>query len=113
MEPHELVDRHFRSRGGFVEVRAVVPRGNPHLAAKIAGDWGELSGEPRGLALGVSRRESQRIEARDHRRVRGDRTTVSERLPSIGERTAASGEGVVDAVAQLDEERAVAEGVDA
>jgi hypothetical protein len=34
---------------------------------------------------------------------------VSARLPGVGERTALFCEGVVDAVAELDEERAVAE----
>ena len=84
-----------------------------NLAATIDGDPIGIPCEPQGIALRFGRRQPKRIEAHDHRRVRGHRLTMAERVPGIRERTTSCGESLVDAVAELDEERTVAEGLDA
>src|SRR2546428_12392173 len=72
-----------------------------------------ITREPQRFAFRITRRDADWIETQEHRRVRGDSMTMSECLPRVGERTAASGQSVVDAVTELDEERAVAVGSDA
>src|SRR5207302_1425907 len=64
--------------------------------------------EPQDRRLGGGRCETKRIEAHDHRRVRRDCTPLTRGVPCVGERASADRERVVDPVAELDEERAVA-----
>src|SRR5207237_6874530 len=57
---------------------------------------------------GGGRCEAKRVEAHDHRRVRRNCTSFTRGVPGVGERASAGRERVVDPVAELDEERAVA-----
>lgn len=68
--------------------------------------------EPQDLSLGVGWRETEGVEPHDDRRVCRDRASMTLRVPRIRERTGTRGNRVIDLVAELDKERAVAEGTD-
>jgi hypothetical protein len=112
MESDELLDGELRSFGGLDKIRSVVMRWNLDLATILKCRATPGLREPHDLALGIGGRETKRIEPYDDGCIRRDRATVSHRVPRVRERTRTVGDRLIDVVADLDEQRAVAEGAD-
>src|SRR5438477_1134967 len=108
MESDQVVHGELRPLGRLEEIRAVVVRWNLDLGTRLNRKAIERFREPEDRRLGGGRCEAKRVEAHDHRRVRRNCTSFTRGVPGVGERASADRERVVDPVAELDEERAVA-----
>ena len=113
MQGDELVDGELGPFGRLAKIRTVVMRRDLDIATTFYGGT-NLRGfcEPHDLTLGVGRSDPQRIEPRDDGRIGRDSATVTERVPRIRERAGAIRDRLIDVVAELDEERPVAERAD-
>jgi len=112
MQGDELIDGELRSLSGLDKIRSVVMRWNLDLATTLKCRATLGLREPHDLALRIGGRETKRIEPHDDGCIRGDRATVSHRVPRVRERASTSRDRIIDLVAELDEQRRVAEGAD-
>src|SRR5437667_4488178 len=83
----ELLDREFRALCGLEEIGSVVMRWNLDLATRFARHIVAGLRQPQDRRLGRRRRQQQRVEAHDDRRVGRNRTPLAPRVPCVGERT--------------------------
>ena len=113
MRGDQLVDGETGASRGRLQVRAVVARRDLDRARWDRRDRDRALAEAEGLAFSFARIEPERIEAQDHARVRGNRRSVAGRLPRVRDGAATGHDRLVDAVADLDQERALSELADA
>src|SRR5437764_6623547 len=112
MQSDELVDRQLRAIGRLEKIGSVVVRGDLDVAATFDREAARGLRESHDFTLCIRRRDPKRVEPHDDGCVCRHGPTVTQRVPRIGQRTRAVCDRFIDVVAELHEERALAERAD-